>query len=81
MKHEYTDVVQELSYKLFQAFWEREPDLEQKVHQLDGIVNKLLRRIGFLVVSLVLLELSSEVTRKARENELTIHRCKRVKYL
>lgn len=81
MKLEYTDVVQELSYKLFQALWEREPNLEQKVHELDSIVNKLLRRIGFLVVSLVLLELSSRVTRKALATGLAIHRAKRVKYL
>ncbi len=62
MKLEYTDVVQEISYMLFQALWKRELDLEQKVHELDSIVNKLLQRIGFLVVSLVLLELSTQVT-------------------
>ncbi len=27
------------------AVWEREPDLEQKVHELIAIVNTLLRRI------------------------------------
>lgn len=50
MKLEYTEVVQELSFTLFQALWERETDLEQKVPESDSIVNKLLRRIGFLVV-------------------------------
>lgn len=81
MQIEYNDIVQSISYTLFQALWEREPDLGNKIHELDSIVNKLLRRIGFLVVSLVLLELSSQVTQKAKSTGLTIHRAKRVKYL
>jgi hypothetical protein len=81
MKLEYSDIVHEISYTLFQAIWEGEPNLDQKVHQLDELINKLLRRIGFLVVSLVLLELSNQVTRKAKATGLAIHRCKRVKYL
>lgn len=60
MQIEYSDIVHSISYTLFQALWEREPDLDKKVHELDSIVNKLLRRIGFLVVSLVFLELSSD---------------------
>ena len=54
---EYTDVVHEISHMLFQALWEQEPDLDKKVHELDNIVNKLIRKIGFLVESLVRLKL------------------------
>jgi hypothetical protein len=80
MKIEYTDVVHSISYTLFQALWERESDLEHKVHELDSLINKLLRRIGFLVVGLLLAELSKQVTLKARGTGLTIHRSKRIKY-
>ena len=45
------------------------------------IVNNLLLRIGFLVVSLLLAELASLVTKEARATGLTIHRSGRVKYL
>lgn len=81
IKPEYTDVVREISSLLFQAMWEQEPDLDKKVRELDSIVNKFLRRIGFLVVSLLLAELASQVTKKVRATGLTIHRCKRIKYL
>jgi hypothetical protein len=81
VKPEYTDVVHEISHMLFQALWEQEPDLDKKVRELDSIVNELLRRIGFLVVSLLLVELASLVTKKVRAAGLTIHRCKRIKYL
>lgn len=78
---EYTDVVHKISYMLFQALWEEEPNLDKKVHELDNIVNKLLRNIGLLVESLLLAELASQVTKKAKAMGLTIHRCKRIKYL
>lgn len=65
----------------FQALWEQEPDLDKKVRELDNIINKLLRRIGFLVKSLVLSELASQVTKEARAKGLTIHRCKRLTLL
>jgi hypothetical protein len=50
------------------------------VHELDSEVNKILRRLGFFVVSLVLAELSNPVTLAAKEKDLTIHRAKRIKY-
>lgn len=78
---EYTDVVHEISHMLFQALWEQEPDLDKKVHELDNIVNKLIRKIGFLVESLVLTELASFATKKAKATGLTIHRSGRIKYL
>jgi hypothetical protein len=81
VKPEYTDVVHEISQMLFQALWEQEPDKDKKARELDSIVNKLLRRIGFLVVSLLLAELASQVTKNVRATGLTIHRCKRVKHL
>ena len=80
MKIGYTDIVMEMSQKLCQALLEREPDLAQKVHELDGEVNKILRRVGFFVVSLVLAELSNQVTLEARATGLAIHRAKRIKY-
>lgn len=57
MKAGYADIIFEMSHKLYQVLLEREPNLAQKAHELDGEVNKILRRIGFLVVSLVLAEL------------------------
>lgn len=81
IKPEYTDVVHEISSLLFQALWEQEPDLDKKVRDLDSIVNKLLRRIGFLVVSLLLAELANAVTKKAKAIGLTVHRLGRIKYL
>ncbi|MBE9193594.1 PhoU domain-containing protein [Gloeocapsopsis crepidinum LEGE 06123] len=59
MKTGYTDIVVEMSQKLCQALLKKESDLAQKVHELDGEVNKILRRVGFFVVSLVLAELST----------------------
>jgi len=55
-KPEYTDVVHEISQ--MKQLWEQEPDLDKKVSELDSIVNKL-RKIGFLVMSLLLAELAS----------------------
>ena len=80
MKTGYTDIVVEMSQKLCQTLLEQEPDLVQKVHELDGEVNKILRRLGFFVVSLVLTELGSKVTKEAKATGLTIHRAKRMKY-
>lgn len=80
MKIGYTDIVIELSQKVCQALLEQEPDLVQKVHELDGEVNKILRRVGFFVVSLVLAELSNQVTLEAKVIGLTIHQAKRIKY-
>jgi hypothetical protein len=80
MKTGYTDIVVEMSQKLCQAVLKQEPDLAQKVHELDGEVNKILRRVGFFVVSLVLAELSTQVTKEARATGLTIHRASRIKY-
>lgn len=65
MKNEYSDIVFEMSQTLSQVLLERESDLGQKVHELDAEVNRILRRIGFLVVSLVLLELANQVTLEA----------------
>ena len=78
---DYTDVVQTISQMLFQALWEGEPNLDKKVRELDQIINQLLRRIGFLVVSLLLAELATLVTKRAKATGLTIHRCKQIKYL
>jgi hypothetical protein len=80
MKIGYSDIIFEMSQKLSQALLEREPDLVQKVHELDSEVNKIVRRVGFFVVSLVLAELSSQVTKKAKAKGLAIHRAKRLKY-
>lgn len=33
VKPEYTDVVDEISQKLFQALWEQEPDVHKKVRE------------------------------------------------
>lgn len=77
----YTDVVQKIGQMLFQALWEEEPNKDKKVRELDNIINQLLRRIGFLVVSLLLTELARFVTKKAKATGLTVHRCKRIKYL
>lgn len=80
MKTGYTNIIFEMSHTLCQAVLEREPDLAQRVHELDSEVNMILRRLGFFVVSLVLAELSNQVTLAAKEKDLTIHRAKRIKY-
>lgn len=77
----YTDVVQEIGQMLFQALWEGEPNLDKKVRELDNIINQLLRKIGFMVMSLLLAELARLVTKRAKAAGLTIHRCKRIKYI
>ena len=77
----YTDVVQEIGQMLFQALWEKEPNLDKKVRELDNIINQLLRKVGFMVVSLLLAELARLVPKRAKAAGLTIHRCKRIKYL
>ncbi len=80
MKIGYSDILFEMSHTLCQALLEQEPDLAQKVHEVDGKVNKILRRLELFVVSLVLAELSNQVTLKAKATGLTIHRAKRIKY-
>jgi hypothetical protein len=79
MKIGYSDILFEMSHRLCPALLEQKPDLAQKVHELDGEVNKILRHLGFFVVSLVLSELSNQVTLKAKATGLTIHRA-RIKY-
>lgn len=59
---------------------EREPELAQRVHELDGEVNKILRRLGLFTVSLMLAQLSEQVTLDAKKKGLAIHRTKRIKY-
>ena len=78
---ESTDVVHEISHILFQAVWEQEQDLDKKVHELDKIINQLLRQVGLLVESLLLTKLANAATKKAKATGLTVHRCKRIKYL
>jgi len=78
---DYTNVVQTISQMLFQALWEGELNLDKKVRELDNIINNLLRRIGFLVVSLLLAELARLVTKRAKAAGLTIHRFGQIKYL
>lgn len=80
MKSGYTDLLFEMSNTLCQAVLEREPDLAQRVHELDGEVNKILRRLGFFTVSLMLAQLSDQVTLEAKKKGSTIHRAKRIKY-
>ena len=80
MKPGYTDLLFEMSHTLCQAVLEREPDLAQRVHELDGEVNKILRRLGLVTVSLMLAQLSDQVTLEAKKKGLTIHRAKRIKY-
>ena len=65
MKIGYSDIVMEMSQKLCQAMLEQEPDLVQKVHEIDGEVNKIVRRVGFFVVSLVLAEQSQPGDQKS----------------
>ncbi len=65
MKMGYSDIIFEMSQKLSQALLEREPDLVQKVHETDGEVNKIVRRVGFFVVSLVLAEQSQPGDQKS----------------
>ena len=69
---DYTDVVQKIGQMLFRAVWEGEPNLDKKVRELDKIINELLRRIEFLVVSLLLAELARLVTKRAKATGLTI---------
>lgn len=33
MQAGYSDIVHSISYTLFQVLWEREPDLDKKVHE------------------------------------------------
>lgn len=80
MKPGYTDIIFEMSHTLCQAVLEREPDLAQRVHELDGEINKILRRLGFFTVSLMLAQLSDQVTLEAKKKGLTIHRAKQIKY-
>jgi hypothetical protein len=42
---------------LFQALWEQEPNKDKKVRELDNIINQLLRRRGFVLVSLQIVRL------------------------
>jgi hypothetical protein len=58
---------------LCQAVLEQEPDLAQRVHELDGEVNKILRRLGLVTVSLMLAQLSEQVTLEAKKKGLAIH--------
>lgn len=78
---DYTDVINEISQLLFNAIYEREPDLRSKIHQLDCELYKLLRAVGLQVVSMLFAWLSTQLTQEAKATGLIVHRRKRVKYL
>lgn len=80
MNSDYTDVINEISLVLFNAIQEREPELPAMVHELDSELYKLLRTVGWQVVSMLLSWLSSQLTQSAKATGLVVQRRKQVKY-
>ncbi len=80
MKQDYTDIVEDLSQLLSSAIQEREINLADSVSQLDGELAKLLRQVGWRVMSMLLNAQAEQVIEEAKKTGSVIHRRLRAKY-
>ncbi|MDJ0575977.1 MAG: hypothetical protein QNJ65_12515 [Xenococcaceae cyanobacterium MO_234.B1] len=58
----YSDLIEQISTLLFKTIVEQEPNLAEKVNQLDRDLLSLLRAIGLRVMSMLLSWLVNQVT-------------------
>jgi hypothetical protein len=67
MNQDYNDIIQHLSQLLCQAIKEREVNLSDPIGQLDGELAKLLRLIGWQVMSILFNDLAQKETQEAKK--------------
>lgn len=80
MNQDYTDIIQDVSQRLLQAIKKREVNLPDCLKQLDGDLAKLLRLVGWQVMSMLLNDLAQKVTQEAKKTGFVVHRRSVVKY-
>ena len=74
MNQDYTDIIQQVSKLIFEAIAEREVNLSDGIKQLDGELAKVLRLVGWQVMSMLLNSLAETVTQEAKKTGFVIHR-------
>lgn len=66
MNQNYSDLIEQISDLLFKTIVEQEPNLAEKVAQLDRDLLSLLRAIGLRVMSMLLSWLVNQVTSQTK---------------
>ena len=80
MNQNYSDLIEQISHLLCKTIVEQEPNLGEKVNQLDGDLFSLLRAIGLKVMSKLLTLLINQVTNQEKKPDFVIHRRPKIKY-
>ncbi|WP_019504928.1 UPF0236 family transposase-like protein [Pleurocapsa sp. PCC 7319] len=80
MNQNYNDLIEQISDLLFETIVEQEPNLAEKVTNLDRDVLSLLRAIGLRVMSMLLSWLVNQVTNQMKKPGWVVHRRPQIKY-
>ena len=80
MNQNYSDLIEQISDLLFKTIIEQEPNLAEKVTQLDRDLLSLLRAIGLRVMSMLLSWLVNQVTSQRKKPGWVVHRRPKIKY-
>ncbi len=80
MNQNYSDLIEQISDLLFKTIVEQEPNLAEKVAQLDRDLLSLLRAIGLRVMSMLLTWLVNQVTSQRKKTGWVVHRRPKIKY-
>lgn len=80
MNQNYNDLIEQISDLLFKKIVEEEPNLAEKVNQVDTDLLSLLRAIGLRVMSMLLSLLVNQVTSQVKQTGWVIHRRPKIKY-
>ncbi len=80
MNQNYSDLIEQISALLFKTIVEQEPNLAEKVNQIDRNLLSLLRAIGLRVMSMLLSCLVNQVTNQRKKPGWVVHRRPKIKY-
>ena len=80
MNQNYSDLIEQISDLLFKTIVEQEPNLAEKVNQIDRNLLSLLRAIGLRVMSMLLSCLVNQVTNQRKKPGWVVHRRPKIKY-
>ena len=80
MNQNYSDLIEQISHLLCKTIVEQEPNLGEKLNQLDGDLFSLLRAIGLKVMSKLLALIIDRVTNQEKQPGFVVHRRPKIKY-
>ena len=80
MNQNYSDLIEQISHLLVKTIVEQEPNLAEKVHQLDRDLFSLLRAIGLKVMSMLLTLIIAQVTNLEKKLGFVVHRRPLIRY-